>query len=43
MLRVFGEYRSSYPDGRLHKYALLAFAFTIACLISLAVSLKIIE
>jgi hypothetical protein len=43
MLRVFGEYRSSYPDGSLHKRMLIAIACMMICLISLAVSLQIIE
>ena len=43
MLRVFGEYRASYPDGTLHTYALRAFAFMMFCLIGLAFSLRIIE
>jgi hypothetical protein len=42
MLRIFGEYRSSYPGGHLHLYALAAFAVAMAGLISVAVCLRII-
>ena len=42
MLRIFGEYRSSYPAGHLHMYALAAFAVAIMGLISVAVCLHII-
>ncbi|HLH33670.1 MAG TPA: hypothetical protein VKX41_03285 [Alloacidobacterium sp.] len=42
MLRIFGEYRRSYPVGRLHIYALTAFALAIIGLISVAVCLRII-
>jgi hypothetical protein len=42
MLRIFGEYRSSYPKGNLHIYALTAFAFAMIGLISVAVCLRII-
>lgn len=41
-LRIFGEYRSSYPKGTLHVYALAAFALAVAGLISVAVCLRII-
>jgi hypothetical protein len=42
MLRIFGEYRSSYPTGHLHMYALAAFAVAMVALISVAVCLHII-
>lgn len=42
MLRIFGEYRRSYPVGRLHIYALASFALAIIGLISVAVCLRII-
>jgi hypothetical protein len=42
MLRVFGEYRSSYPNGNMHFYALAAFACAIVGLISVAVCLRIL-
>ena len=42
MLRVFGEYRSSYPNGNIHVYALAAFFFAIVGLISVAVCLRIV-
>jgi hypothetical protein len=42
MLRIFSEYRSSFPNGNLHIYALAAFAFAIIGLISVALCLRII-
>ncbi len=42
MLRIFGEYRFSYPDGRLHIYALTAFALAIIGLVTVAVCIRII-
>ena len=32
-LRIFSEYRQSYPEGRLHIYSLLAFAVAIVALL----------
>ena len=42
MVRLFGEYRRSYPSGKMHIYALTAFAFAIIGLIGIAVCLRII-
>jgi hypothetical protein len=42
MLRIFSEYRTSYPNGKLHIYALAALAFAIIGLASLAVCLHIV-
>jgi hypothetical protein len=42
MLRIFREYRSSYPQGKLHIYALAAFALAMASLVSVAVCLRIV-
>jgi tellurite resistance protein TehA-like permease len=42
MLRIFGEYRSSYPNGNLHICAVAAFALGVIGLISVAVCLHII-
>ena len=42
MLRIFGEYRSSYPSGKLHMYALGAFVLALLGLVSVAVCLRII-
>jgi len=42
MWRIFGEYRSSNPKGKLHVYALAAFALAMAGLVSVAVCLRII-
>ena len=42
MLRIFGEYHHSYPDGRLHIYALTAFVLAIIGLTSVAVCLRIL-
>ncbi|MFZ1973968.1 MAG: hypothetical protein WAU89_14050 [Candidatus Acidiferrales bacterium] len=42
MQRIFREYRSSYPDGKLHFYALTAFAVAAICLVIVAVCLRII-
>jgi hypothetical protein len=42
MVRIFGEYRSSYPNGNMHIYALAAFASAIIGLIGVALCLHII-
>jgi tellurite resistance protein TehA-like permease len=42
ILRIFGEYRRSYPDGRMHIYALTAFALAIIGLVNVAVCIRII-
>jgi hypothetical protein len=42
MLRIFREYRTSYPNGKLHIYASAAFAFAMIGLVSVAVCLRII-
>jgi tellurite resistance protein TehA-like permease len=42
MLRIFDEYRSSYPNGNMHIYALAAFAFAIIGLIGVGLSLHVI-
>lgn len=42
MLRIFGEYRSLYPDGKLRVYALGSFALAMLGLISVAVCLRIV-
>jgi hypothetical protein len=42
MLRIFDEYRRSYPDGKVHIYASTAFALAIIGLVSVAVCLRII-
>jgi hypothetical protein len=42
MLRIFGEYRSSYPNGSLHIFALVGFVLALIGLIGLAVCLRII-
>ena len=42
MLRIFGEYRRSYPSGKLHVYALGAFGLAVLGLISVAVCLRIL-
>jgi len=42
MIRIFGEYRDSYPDGRLHAYSLTAFALAVIGLITTAVCVGII-
>lgn len=42
MLRIFGEYRRSYPTGKLHVYALSAIALAMLGLISVAVCLRIL-
>jgi hypothetical protein len=39
MLRIFGEYRSSYPGGSMHIYALVAFGLAIIGLIGVAAGL----
>lgn len=35
-LRVFSEYRASYPSGRLHVYAWCAFAVAVVALLVIA-------
>lgn len=42
MLRIFGECRSSFPNGRMHIYALAAFALTITGLLGVAICLRIV-
>jgi hypothetical protein len=42
MLRIFREYRASYPRGSLHIYALAGFAAAVVGLISVAVCLHVI-
>lgn len=42
MLRVFAEYRRTYPSGRLHLCSLGAFAIALLGLISVAVCLHIL-
>lgn len=42
VLRIFGEYRRSYPTGKLHLYALAAFVLAMLGLISVAVCLRIL-
>jgi hypothetical protein len=41
MLRLFGEYRRSYPNGNMPIYALIAFTFAIIGLVGVAVCLGI--
>ena len=42
ILRIFSEYRASYPRGSLHVYALTAFALAMIDLIIVAVCFHII-
>ncbi len=42
MLRIFNEYRRSYPNENTNIYALAAFALAIIGLVSVAVCLRII-
>ena len=42
VLRIFGEYRRLYPDGKLHIYALASFALGMICLFVMAMCLHII-
>jgi hypothetical protein len=42
LLRIFREYRKSYPDGKLHIYSLAAFAIAMIALISVGVCIGII-
>lgn len=42
VVQIFSEYRSSYPKGNLHIYALLSLAVAMLGLISVAVCLHII-
>ena len=37
VLRIFAEYRSLYPNGKLHIYALAVFAIAMVALIVVAV------
>jgi hypothetical protein len=41
-MRIFDEYRRSYPDGRLHIYTWMAFALAMLGLGSFAVCSRII-
>jgi hypothetical protein len=41
-VRIFNEYRSMYPSGRLHLYALAAFAVQVLAFVLVAVCLSII-
>jgi len=34
--RIFDEYRRSYPEGKLHRYALIAFGIAVICLTTIA-------
>jgi hypothetical protein len=40
LARIFGEYRKSYPDGKLHIYVLLAFATALSALVGVAICLR---
>jgi hypothetical protein len=42
ILRIFGAYRHLYPGGRMHVFALAAFAVALLGLIGVAVCLRII-
>jgi hypothetical protein len=42
LLRIFREYRSLYPDGKLRIYLLAAFAIAMSALISVAVCIGIV-
>jgi hypothetical protein len=42
ILRIFGEYRRSYLEGKLHIYALTAFGVAIIGLVCTAVCLRIV-
>lgn len=42
VLRIFSEYRSSYPSGRLHILTLAAFVVAMTGLVGVAVCLRII-
>ena len=41
-VRIFNEYRTMYPSGRLHLYALAAFALQVLAFVLVAVCLGII-
>ena len=41
-LRIFSEYRASYPAGRLHLYAWFSFAIAVAALLVVAVMLQVV-
>jgi hypothetical protein len=43
MVRIFGEYRQSYPEGRLHIYSLTAFVVAMIGLVSFAVCFGIVR
>jgi hypothetical protein len=43
LLRIFSEYRSLYPDGKLHIYNLAAVFLMFACMIGVAVCIGIIR
>jgi hypothetical protein len=40
MVRIFKEYRSLYPNGKLHLLALASFGAAVICLIGVAVCLQ---
>jgi hypothetical protein len=42
-LRIFGEYRSTYPNGKMHLYCLVSFGVGIIGLISVAVCLGFMD
>lgn len=42
LLRIFREYRSLYPDGKLHIYSLAATGLMFICMIGVAVCIGII-
>ena len=42
MMRILNEYRSLYPQGKLHVYAVVAFGLSIVGLITVGVCLRII-
>lgn len=42
VLRIFHEYRSAYPSGKMHVFALTAFTVAMLGLVSVAVCLRII-
>ena len=39
IIRIFHEYRGAYPRGRMHIFALVAFAVAVLALVIIAVSL----
>jgi hypothetical protein len=42
ILRIFAEYRRSYPRGKIHVYALMAFALGVIAMLAVAVCIRII-